>query len=401
MEVTIRTILAGLFVLALAGCNPTPSPTPTPTSPPVAVRGLAYPSANTDADPDPLPVEPALPIHRVYFPQLFNPPPPPAVLGYEIAHESRVAGAMTQVEEIGQIATVWTRQSLNWRQVEPAPGRYLWPPAMDKAVDLLHPHANLLLVLADIPAWALQYPEWPCGPLDPAQTAAFADYAVAAVLRYQPEAVELWNEPDAPISPEAKGWGCWSISGQERAGGKAYGQAMLPAVAAIRKASPQTQILSGGLLFGCEVDGYFGCPGQDFLAGIQESGLLAVIDGVAFHAYAQWFGEDDPPNARYLAWKATTIRRITGDLSLWMTEGGYLCHPSAGELCESVTYREHQAAYVPMLAQECEAQGLNACIWYSLTYNGWRYADMLGPAGPELAYWAYLQELRRETRSRP
>ena len=94
------------------------------------------------------------------------------------------------------------------------------------------------------------------------------------------------------------------------------------------------------------------------------------------------------------------MRALT-DLPLWMTEGGYLCHRSIpAELCNSDAYEQSQAAHVAAWAGTCSRLGLESCVWYSLTRNGWQKADLMTNATTPRLGWDVLavemQKPRRE-----
>jgi hypothetical protein len=164
------------------------------------------------------------------------------------------------------------RFDLDWARVQPTgPASWDWS-AYDRIVSALSArHLTALPILDYTPAWARPSgcASEQCGPADPA---AFATFAKAAVTRYAPQGIEvweLWNEQNTSWLPTP------NVS--------AYGRLLSLTSSAVHAADPAAKVLVGGLAPAVTAGGTY-AP-QDFVADLYAAGLRSSIDGVAVHPY--------------------------------------------------------------------------------------------------------------------
>ena len=166
------------------------------------------------------------------------------------------------------------RFDLNWARVQPTgPASWDWS-SSDRIINALNArHLTALPILDYTPAWARPpgCTSEQCGPADPA---AFAAFASAAVARYSGEGVhvwELWNEENTGWLPSP------SVS--------AYGKLLALTSTAAHLADPQAQVIVGGLAPAATNPGGSYSP-PDFVSDLYGLGLASSIDGVAVHPYS-------------------------------------------------------------------------------------------------------------------
>lgn len=391
----VRYIALVLVILFLTACDVTPltSPLPTP-EPQFHVMAPAYPgpAQGTEDEDDNVPT---VLVHRYYFPQIFD-QREPSILGWEAASDGQALAARAAILALPP-GTV--RTGIPWAEIEPVQGEgYTWSASKNAHINLLAEGGNRIIgILLWPPQWALTSPG--CSPVDPAYYADWLNYVRAVVERYgdRVDVWEVWNEPDMYSTPNIQGWGCWGDIWAWDFGGTEYGRLVAMTADAVREVQPGATVISGGLLLGCDVAGEEGaCTGMG-LAFLRSAlpEMEQHIDGVGFHSYAFW-DLSTPTDTALLDAKVKALRRLT-TLPLWNTEGGWLCHRTVDPvLCASQAYEDAQAEYVGLWADSCRWLGLESCVWYSISYNGWQHADLMGPGGVKRAgYWTLAAELRR------
>lgn len=389
-----RWLVAALFVLVLSACDTTPltSPLPTP-EPKFHTMAPAYPgpAQGTDGGGN----MPTVLVHRAYFPQVMA-QRPPSLLGWEAASDGQALAARAAILALSP-ATV--RTGIPWAEVEPVRGAgYTWSASKDAHIDLLAEGGNRIIgILNWPPQWAMVTPG--CSPVAPTYYYAWLDYVKAVVERYggRVDVWEIYNEADAGISPDIRGFGCWGDIWAWDQGGTAYGKFASMTAKEIRKIQPDAVIISSGLAMGCDVAGEVGsCTGAS-LAFIHAAlpWMEDGIDGVGVHAYEYW-KLVPPAETEMLDRKVAALRKIT-NLPIWLTEGGFLCWRGTDPfLCNSTAYEEAQAEYIHLWAASCRRLGLESCVWYSLTRNGWQWADLMTNATtPRAGYYVMADELRK------
>jgi hypothetical protein len=188
-------------------------------------------------------------------------------------------------------------------------------------------------------------------------------------------------------------------------GGGAYADMMSFVYPQIKAANPNVQVLIGGLLMdnprtNCIQD----CPAR-FFEGILVKGGGAYFDGVNFHAYDYYLGQQGQyhnPNwsTRWdstgpaLIAKAKFLRALLAKYHvngkfLVSTEAALICGRTGTEApCVSAVAQSTKASYVAQVYASTIAMGLRTNIWYSVL--GWRGSGLLDASlNPLPAYTAY------------
>lgn len=252
----------------------------------------------------------------------------------------------------------WLRTDLNWASVQhEGPDSFDWRD-MDRIVDLAQAFGiKVLPVAGSTPEWAWQDPESPSPPRDPK---AFGRFLEAAVQRYAPRGIhvwEIWNEPNlkGPFPP--------------RPDAAAYAALLKEAAPAIRSADPQATIVLGGLAAVRSTTSRGRSPAisaAEFLETVYAEGAGDSFDVLGFHPYT---GSDLPDlEARGNSWAmmAGPIRSIMaahGDESkpIWITEYG-----AATNEAESGVSEDRQAELLAAsVALARETPWLGPVFWYS------------------------------------
>lgn len=230
--------------------------------------------------------------------------------------QADLEAAFADLEALG---AQWLRTDINWSLVQPQSAEaYDWR-VVDRIVDLAERHGlRLLPVVGSVPDWARRPAVAGEVPFDPA---AFGRFVAAAVARYQPrglEVWEIWNEPNMT--------GSWPGAPDP----VAFAAVLQVAAAAVKSVDPQARVVAGSLAPAPDT-GPAGAvthvAAVDFLTGVYGAGGGASFDAVGFHPYS-W----PLPPAKAVSWNgwammAGPIRALMAahgdeDKPVWITEYG-------------------------------------------------------------------------------
>lgn len=227
----------------------------------------------------------------------------------------RLAAALNDAVYVG---ATWIRADLAWDDVQAKPGPYDWAP-FDRVVAAARArHLAVLAVLAYTPAFARPAgcASDKCGPADPA---AFASFAAAAVRRYARSGVrawEIWNEPNSD--------NFW----RPKADPARYAELVRLTAAAIRSADRTATIILGSLAAG-KLTGQ-GVPALTFLRELCAAGINHQVNAIGWHPYSypllpssanphnpwNFISHDSPSFGSVLA------KAGTPGMPVWITEYG-------------------------------------------------------------------------------
>lgn len=195
------------------------------------------------------------------------------------------------------------RQEFAWRDIEPErraaddPERYQWDEADHLMADVAAKGGvEVVARLNTPPDWAVLQGEAYRYGAPPFDLSRLADYCGAVATRYRGQiaAYQIWNEPNLE-----REWGGYSPDPA------AYVQLLAACSAAIRRADPETIIITAGLApTGTRTSGVM--PHDEFLWAMYAAGVSPHFDVLGVHAP----GYRSPPEADPLALE-------TGDLP-WM-----------------------------------------------------------------------------------
>jgi hypothetical protein len=298
----------------------------------------------------------------------------------------------------------WVRAGdVQWAQIEPVRGAgYRWGMMAQVEANirrLREMGIEPLLVVQQSPAWAQRVPGRLCSPPKPEYIGDFKRFMGALAARYasgplQVNYWEIWNEPDVYPAQvqDSEGFGCWADDRLPFYGGSYYGQVLREIYPAIKKASPQSTVLAGALLYNWPDD----TVSQGFLRGILASGAGGSFDALSFHAYGEWGAGD------LLIAKSARIRMVLAEYGrerkpLFATEIAATCYSDSS--CP-VNFGLKQANYAARIYAEAIALGLQGALWYTLTIDdpGFHHSHLInevdGKYVPRRSYYAFLNSAR-------
>lgn len=326
---------------------------------------------------------------RLYLP-LITDSRPLGVFGVEATRVDPARGLATMVE----LGPTWVRRNgLRWGAIEPVEGQpFRWDHPSTQAIeaDMIQASAHgmrLILIVRSSPAWAVAPSSGDCGPILPAKQAAFARFLRAVVARYSqpPYNVKYWeigNEPDAPIISTDRAYGCWGDENDPFYGGRAYGELLKVASAAIKSADPRAQVLNGGLLLDQPFDKSTNTGrSARFLEGMLEAGAGSALDLLSYHSYSFYNSNGSPDGSLGSDdWKPAYLREILGRYGLSKplinTEGALLCEQASSQCAQA------QAYAIPRLYARAMRDDLRGFIWYIFDSDGFRNTALVEPTAP-------------------
>lgn len=341
---------------------------------------------------------------RLFLPLVMTGAPPArGLFGLELT----ARGSPELVARANSAGAGWLRlNGLAWRDVEPAPDAgYSWDAPATQALEVgLRRAAELklpvVLVIHGSPTWAVAPYSANCAPISSAHYERFTRFAAAAVARYSapPFAVryyELGNEPDSNLFTVDSPFGCWGRADAPLYGGGDYGRLLKVAYPAIKAASPEAQVLSGGLLLDAAYDPRTGSGAAGrFLEGMLEAGAGGSFDILAFHSYSYYDGTPDG-HAGAQDWKPGYLRGVLSRYGLskplFNSESALLC-PEATAACATA-----QAYAIPRLYLRALRDGLIGQVWFTYDSDSFHNTALVAPGNPQQerpAHRAFVQASR-------
>lgn len=245
--------------------------------------------------------------------------------------------------------------SLRWDLIEPDPGEYKWnAEGKDAALKGLARDYRLLISTRAAPRWARKYVEWRCSQPDPGYYDEYARWMNAVVERYEPWAIEVWNEPDALKEDVAKDfyfYGCWDR-------GDAYAALTRDVYKLVKADHPEVVVMAGALML------------PDGVGSWQRSFLRSAPGGdvISYHAYAA-FGVAGSWDI--IGEMAEGIWEYTSK-PLFVTETALLDY----SLKCSNLHREHKKLYLDYINRMMPVWGPFGYIRYTIGGNNWRCSDV-------------------------
>jgi hypothetical protein len=342
-------------------------------------------------------------------------------MGIELVGENFV----DKVPRAAEAGAGWIRwNAVLWANIEPQEGSRNWEQAADfeaRAQAVSAAGMNLIAIVRRTPGWAHAVPGYFCGPVLSEKLEAFGLFMHDLVERYShpPFNVKYWelgNEPDvAPtLSPPDNIFGCWGDETDPYYGGRYYAEMLKIVYPQIKAADPAAQVLVGGLLLDCDplnppllASGEpKDCTPARFLEGILIAGGGDYFDGISFHAYDVYWGNDNgfingswgvgqKPGLPASFYKAAYLRALLSqygypDKYLINTETALLCGRDQDEAeCKTPEFHLTKANYVTQSYVVAKGEGLQANIWYYYQ-EGWRFSGLVsGSFQPYPALSAY------------
>jgi hypothetical protein len=211
----------------------------------------------------------------------------------------------------------WLRIDINWAQVQAqGPNSYAWSHIDAVVRSAVARHLEVLGVIVYTPAWAR--PAGSDATYGP-RAALYARFAAAAARHLATLGVfafEIWNEENSPLS--------WTPAPRAAA----YTKLLRAAYTAIKRASPEATVITGGLSPGLPV----GSPDSvvNFLRAIYSDGGKGYFDAVGAHPYAwpaapgvavPWSGWYQTYGAKQ-SLRSIMVAHGDGGKRIWATEFG-------------------------------------------------------------------------------
>ncbi|MBP9750017.1 MAG: hypothetical protein KBD21_04785, partial [Candidatus Pacebacteria bacterium] len=225
-----------------------------------------------------------------------------------------------RLDDMVSLGVAWIRVDIAWSSVQPEyNGAYRWAPADRVVREARARGIRVLGLLTYTPEWAraesCAYTKM-CEPADPA---AFAQFARAAAERYAAQGVftwEVWNEPNLKLF--------WAAG----ASPERYAVLLRRTAEEIRAAVPSAVIISGGLAAVATRNGSMAA--REYLERLYDAGARTSFDAVAYHPYSyplapHVYDASSPwSHMAETEWSILGIMRANGDgaKKIWITEYG-------------------------------------------------------------------------------
>jgi hypothetical protein len=257
----------------------------------------------------------------------------------------------------------------------------------------------LIVGVKNSPYWARCYPQYNNSPPNLAHLQHFNEFIQAVVDRYDPEYIEIWNEPNAPLMhddkddynyyPSEHGDFFGGFGGEwekpdllyEGSSGPAYYAYIVNVVGRyVHDHCPGVKVLAGALANGWDREtNSFNPFYYSFLSAVDSESY----DGLSYHAYPIYI---DPAggtvNERRSDWnrilRVADLLRALGapNKEIVCTETSLLAPKKyAGLYSDPRDLENEQVAYLNYVHQNAPGH-LNFFLWYTLTDNDWEWSDL-------------------------
>lgn len=300
----------------------------------------------------------------------------------------------------------WTREELPWALIESKRGQRTG--IYDGSLKLTADNGfGIIGMLLTTPEWARDPscrtggPTYWCPPANPADYAVWAGWMTE---RYDGDGVN-----DAPGSPRIAAWEIWNepndtflwplIGSSDDARKQRYGDMLVRAYAAIKRADPTALVLTGGTYIydgGCHMsEGNGVCDGLNFFNAAngmfpQVPAAKQAFDVFAIHPFISTNRPDAPEIPRIITLEGrirATRQWLTNDIGrgqapIWITEMGWC---TAGGTCPGgvAVSEDAQANYLMRSLVIAQGNGVQHASWFQLedAFNDhtreWSYAALV------------------------
>lgn len=241
-----------------------------------------------------------------------------------------------------------------WMDIEPVQGTYVWPTFLDNNIAILkEKDAPMLFGFHNSPAWA-RNTDLPCTLPDSAHINNYIAFILAAIDRYHPQAIEIWNEPES-WSDELSGWCCGCVPTPIE-----YTNVLNQVYTAIKSKHPDIIVVGGALVQGADSDW-----------AVDWFKTNPKMDIVSFHYYAYYYTEMSTPSTAGLSARIAAVQSMT-DVPIWLTETSLLCTLDALYCTEN--FRSLQDIWLQLVYP---IEGVEKIFWFTQNEVGWYRCSML------------------------
>lgn len=392
-----RVVLVGWMGVLIWGMgSSSPGQTGGALPSPTATVGQA-----SQAQPDPPTIT-----HNPPIPDLPPPRPRREFPFRKAAHTVFLDEVIAPVIAAGGFDTVV--QVFPWRDLQPAPDRYVWDAADSMVRTAQTYHLDLVVRLDMPPAWALLPEEYSYGGI-PFDLNAYADFVAAIAERYRGYVLGyiVWNEPNLAAEWSRSGGDVnqhWEAYDGWVARPADYVYVLCQAQERLRAADPDALIVAAGMAPTNEMSPR-AMDDREFLRGMYAAGAKECFDVLSVHDYGYGLSPEAPremDDGLNLA-RILDVREIMlsygDDRPVWITELGYTIQPG---LHPYVT-EEDQAGYLVGALRRVRREWpwVEMFTVWNLCYGLPGDSEMAGfslvapDLTPRLAYLALQEELKR------
>lgn len=264
-----------------------------------------------------------------------------------------------------------------WEEIEKTPHLYTWPVTLDTQIGWVSKYGcKLILGVKGCPVFYRKNKQYKCSPPKSEHYIEFATFVQALCLRYHPEYVEIWNEPESPkqaVGQNTNLYGCWGNKKQMYFGGLNYGELLITTRALVRPIG--TKIIGGALLLPNDDANM-----QSFWTGVEVAERLykkQACDVTSYHSYIHF------PNPEF--------ELISQRLQLMQKKTTKPLFISETAVLSNVVSKEFYDAQVQLFNFMVNLPDIIGWLWYTLRGNNWYNSDMIGKEGKRLV-WDRLKE---------
>ena len=238
---------------------------------------------------------------------------------------------------------------VHWSDIESIEGVYNWSTIDSIVASVPGP---MYMSVRMTPEWARSSEcTVECCPPDTDNYEDYVDFVLAVISRYDPEYIEVWNEPDVWWWEANPGfYGCWGKTAQCGQDYIGLVDDVYPAV----KAVSDTMVVCGALMYrGAE---------SEFAQGMAAANASLYCDAISFHSYPTF----DQHNFEITAQRAEYLYSLFPNRPLIVSETSLL----------DDVVGNTQAEYLSWLLNTSRGASIKMVLWYTACGNGWRYGDL-------------------------
>lgn len=246
----------------------------------------------------------------------------------------------------------WVKLDANWMAIEATQNYYDWPLTLDNNVKLLKQNGSpILMHFHKSPGWVTSIScEIPTG----IYVNSFIEFVSATILRYNPNAIEIWNEPEATAEfSQSAGWCCGCVPNPLD-----YTKFLNTVYTEIKARYPHIIIIGGAMV---QED-------TEWERTFLSSG--AKMDAVSFHYYQYYSFVTANLDTTGIKERIKDINNRSS-VPVWITETALLCYYV--NTCYD-NFREQQSEWLTLVYP---LPGVERIFWFSQNQVGWKNCNML------------------------
>lgn len=249
----------------------------------------------------------------------------------------------------------YVKYTIDWYLVETIPGVYDWS-LYDNDMSYFD-NERVLLSIRNAPEWHRIDKELHCSDVLSSSYDDYLTFLKAVIERYNPDSIELFNEPDIYPSPYPTLFGCFKDVNN-------YVSMMTYVCSDLQKTYPLTDVFAGALA-------YVG----DFAKKLPEN----VCDGISMHYYV------------YAGNNGSDWAKLQNDINLLHSWGHERIWLSETSLLDAETEEQMTLQAEYFLYLKYDVVGIERFYWYTVGGNGWRFSDLIQKGIFKPVWFAYKE----------